>query len=145
MTNNNFTLSPLQESTGLSAGWISGFIDSDGSFGITINGSIVNLVFNLTQHIDNTLLFEKFPIFFGAGSVNFNRGRLVVFNLSSMKILEAQLFPLLAAHPLLTQKQHDFADFKRVHAMKKQKLHLTKAGLEEIRLIKEGMNRGRKF
>lgn len=139
----NYTLTSKQQLTGLSPGWLSGLIDSDGSFGIYIQGSNVRLTFNLTQHINDFVLFQSFPEYFGGGSVSINRGRLVVYNLSNRLILETYLFPLLGAHPLMTQKKHDFADFKRVYAMLKRKEHLTLKGLDEIRQIKEGINRGR--
>lgn len=147
--NNNYILSPLQQSTGLHPGWLSGFIDSDGSFGVVTSptkiarGFSVTLTFTLGQHINDSQLFTLFPIFFGAGGVYIKQGRLVVYTLSQINPLETQLFPLLAAHPLMTQKRHYFEDFKRVHAMIKRKEHLTVKGVEEIRIIKAGINRGR--
>ena len=40
-------------------------------------------------------------------------------------------------------KSKDFYDFKRAAELMKNGAHLTPEGLEEIRLIKMGMNRGR--
>ena len=42
-------------------------------------------------------------------------------------------------------KALDFADFCRAAELMKEKKHLTKEGLEEIRQIKAGMNQGRKL
>jgi hypothetical protein len=38
----------------------------------------------------------------------------------------------------------DFEDFKKVAELMEKKEHLTLEGIEKIRKIKEGMNRGRK-
>lgn len=40
-------------------------------------------------------------------------------------------------------KAKDFADFKKVAELMDSKSHLTEYGLESIRKIKAGMNRGR--
>jgi hypothetical protein len=138
-----YFLNNQQLSTGLCACWLSGFIDSDGSFGVYINNKNVVLTFSLGQHVDNYNLFKLFPIFFGGGSVLINSDRLVVYKLSQQAALENHLIPLLEAYPLMTQKRHDFEDFKRILSMVKNKKHLTEKGLDEIRAIKAGMNRGR--
>jgi len=150
MNNNNYNITTVQESTGLCPGWISGFIDSDGSFSVnlarsttTALGYTVSLSFTLTQHLNNLELFNLFPVYFGTGSVFCSRERLVYYKMGEMHTFETQLFPLLEAHPLMTQKRLDYADFKRVCAMVKRREHLTPNGLNQICLIKEGMNRGR--
>lgn len=42
-------------------------------------------------------------------------------------------------------KSRDFEDFKKVAELMKKGAHLTLEGLEEIKQIKVGMNKGRKI
>ena len=47
-------------------------------------------------------------------------------------------------YPIVGVKALDFSDFCKASKLIKDKAHLTEKGLENIRLIKAGMNRGRK-
>lgn len=147
MTNNNNTTSII-----ITPSWLSGFIDGDGSFSIAILpnpiitvGFQVQLVFTLTQHFRDLELLKNIAIFLGGGTtyhqVKTNVTHLRVRNIN---IIGDTLLPLLEKYPLHTKKQHDLADFKRVYNMMKNNEHITLAGLAQIRLIKAGMNRGRK-
>ena len=42
-------------------------------------------------------------------------------------------------------KAHDFEDFCKVAELMQEKKHLTKEGIEQIKNIQGGMNRGRKW
>jgi len=53
------------------------------------------------------------------------------------------LIPLFDKYKIIGVKYQDYLDFKRVVELVKKKDHLTVAGLEEIKKIKEGMNKGR--
>jgi hypothetical protein len=57
--------------------------------------------------------------------------------------LSEKIIPFFLKHPLHGTKLADYEDFKRVAELMKTKAHLTAEGLEEIRQIKAGMNRGR--
>jgi hypothetical protein len=57
--------------------------------------------------------------------------------------LTNQIVPLLKKYGILGEKSKDFDDFCKVLEMVKIKKHLTKEGLDEIRIIKAGMNTGR--
>lgn len=63
-----------------------------------------------------------------------------VGNLSS---ITENIIPLFKEYPILGEKSKDFSDFCEVLEMIKDKKHLTKEGLEQIRIIKAGMNTGR--
>lgn len=64
-------------------------------------------------------------------------------------------YPILALPPLTStsrlkewrgvksEKAKDYSDFSIVANLMKNKVHLTKSGVAEIRKIKMGMNRGR--
>jgi hypothetical protein len=55
-----------------------------------------------------------------------------------------KIIPFFDKYPLKGSKAKDFADFKKVAEIIRSKAHLTAAGLEQIRIFKAGMNKGRK-
>jgi len=65
------------------------------------------------------------------------------FILTKLSDIIDKLIPFLDKYPLQGVKVLDYADFKQAAAILKSKGHLTEEGLEQIRRIKEGMNRGR--
>lgn len=59
--------------------------------------------------------------------------------------IENKIIPFFIKYPIVGVKAQDFLDFCRVVELIKENKHLTKDGLEQVRKIKEGMNRGRKL
>jgi len=55
------------------------------------------------------------------------------------------IIPFFKKYPPLGIKALDFSDFCKAAELIKNKVHLTKEGLDQIRLIKAGMNKERKF
>jgi hypothetical protein len=130
--------------------WVTGFIDGEGTFAVAIQrnstmalGYQVQLQFVITQHIRDAALMVKFLEFFNCGTVVNDGPTKKQFRIRDFNKLETILFPFLDAYPLQTQKALDVNDFRLVHTMMKDKLHLTQAGLDSIRTIASGMNRGR--
>lgn len=128
--------------------WITGFIDGEGNFQVSLLknntmslGIQVQLSFLVTQHVRDLVLLQHFVPFFGGGTVTANGPDKYNYRLRAFDDFEKVLFPLLKEQPLLTQKRHDAADFMKRDTMMKDGLHLTQAGLDQIRLIKAGMNR----
>lgn len=68
-------------------------------------------------------------------------GDIVVSGLSD---ITAKIIPFFEKYPIVGVKALDFVDFCKASKLIKDKAHLTESGLENIRLIKAGMNRGRK-
>lgn len=68
-------------------------------------------------------------------------GNFVVSRLSD---ITAKIIPFFEKYPILGVKASDFSDFCEASKLIKDKAHLTDSGLEQIRLIKAGMNRGRR-
>ena len=56
-----------------------------------------------------------------------------------------KIIPFYKKYPIVGVKVLDFNDFGKIAEMIKDKKHLTKEGLEEIKKIKSRMNTGRKF
>jgi hypothetical protein len=53
------------------------------------------------------------------------------------------MIPFFTSYPILGVKAKDFSDFKKVAKLMNSGAHLTAEGLEQIRHIQVGMNRGR--
>jgi hypothetical protein len=54
-----------------------------------------------------------------------------------------KIIPFFDKYKIIGVKFQDYLDFKRVAELMKTKDHLTTIGLEKIKKIKEGMNKGR--
>lgn len=57
--------------------------------------------------------------------------------------ISSKIIPFFKEYPLQGVKANDFADFCKVAELMRSEAHLTKDGLEEIKQIKSGMNKGR--
>jgi hypothetical protein len=56
-----------------------------------------------------------------------------------------KIIPFFEKHPIIGVKSQDFSDFCDVALLMKDKKHRTLDGLNQINLIKAGMNKGRIF
>jgi len=135
----------------LNPNWIVGFIDGEGCFHVSISknksmklGYQVSLEFSITQHIRDKELMNKLVDFFGCGYVINDTPMKLQYRIRDRQDLSMKLFPFLDQNSLLTVKSLDYLDFKLVHSMLEDKLHLTPEGLDKIRTIQAGMNLNRK-
>ena len=128
--------------------WVRGFASAEGCFSVNFSKSTssksvkVHLVFQLTQHSRDEKLMWSFIDYFDCGSV-YKDANNFVFRVSNVADIDNKIIPFFQEYPILGNKKEDFQDFCHITAMVKNKKHLTVEGLEEIRLIKAGMNRGR--
>jgi hypothetical protein len=136
----------------LDPNWIAGFTDGDGSFGVLTRkssthkiGLQVSLEFDITQHARDVLLFKNFPEFFNCGKVYVKSNNAVGFKVQKLSDITDRIIPFFKKYPIQGVKLKDFHDFCLVAELMKNKAHLTEEGLNRIRLIKAGMNTGRKF
>jgi hypothetical protein len=60
-----------------------------------------------------------------------------------LKDLSEIVIPLFKSMPLQGAKSKDLADFSKAVDIMKVKGHLTNEGLDQLRKLKTGMNRGR--
>jgi hypothetical protein len=67
----------------------------------------------------------------------------VDYSVTKFSDLTHKIIPFFQKYPVKGVKSYDFEDFCKVAELMKNKAHLTPEGLEEIRLIKSGMNKGR--
>ena len=130
--------------------WLAGFTSAEGCFFIDIReskthsvGFQVIIVFQLTQHERDKLLMKSFISFFQCGTIRKNR-TWIDYRVTRLEDILNKIIPFFKKYPIRGVKALDFKDLCEVAELMKQKKHLTKEGLEKIKKIKAGMNRGRK-
>ena len=69
----------------------------------------------------------------------------VHFTITKFTDLTEKIIPFFKKYPVLGVKSKDFADWCQAADLRKNKSHLTAEGLDQIRKIKAGMNKGRKI
>jgi hypothetical protein len=85
---------------------------------------------------------RSLPEYLACGDVCVN-ATIVDFKVNKFTDLTDKVIPFFEKYRLQGAKSKDLADFCRVAELIKNKAHLTASGLEQIRKIKTGMNRGR--
>jgi len=123
--------------------FVSGFIDAEGSFTTTVyykNRWCVNSVFKISLHKKDVELLKSIQTFFGVGRVTV--GVSADYRVEKIGDLVNVIIPHLDKYPLISKKKADYVLFKRIVFMMKDKLHLTKEGVQEIINIKASMNKG---
>lgn len=108
-------------------------------------GEAVHLEFQITQHIRDETLMKMFVSYFKAGKNNNSGDAAIDFRVAKSSDIQDKIlpFPFFDKYPIIGVKSQDFEDFKKVAELIKNKAHLTNEGLENIRLIKARMNKGR--
>lgn len=107
-----------------------------------LSGYQVRLKFQLTQHSGDEQLIRSLVEFFGCGNVYLSR-ESVNYCVENFADLTEKIIPFYNKHAIIGVKFLDFSDFCRVALLMKGKKHRTQLGLDQIRLIKAGMNYGR--
>ena len=132
--------------------WLAGFTSAEGSFIINIKksntrvGIQVILVFQLTQHSRDEKLMISIIAYMNCGGINKAKTRPKELNYVVTKFddIVNKIIPFFLKYPIRGVKALNFADWCKVAELINEKKHLTKEGLETIKKIKAGMNRGRK-
>jgi hypothetical protein len=130
--------------------WISGFVDGEGTFDIKIYSSKTNvgfavqLRFRIPQHERDFKLIELIMKYFGSGSIEkHTRHPAVTLVINKFSTIIEQIIPFFESHPLKSVKFCDYLDWCNVAKIMSNKAHLTQEGLNLIRTIKSGINKGR--
>lgn len=101
----------------------------------------MGLVFQITQHSKDFEFMQNFINFWGCGRISKRSDGVVVdFIVTKFSDLTEKVLPFFERMPLHGLKQKNLADFCKVASIMKAKGHLTPEGLDEIKLIKGGMN-----
>jgi hypothetical protein len=95
----------------------------------------------LSQHSRDRVLLESFVNYIGCGRFYpISTRNEVYFITSTFSDIYRNIIPLFLKYPLLGSKQQDYLDFVKVAELIRSKDHLTKEGLEMIKMIKSNMN-----
>ena len=134
----------------LHAEWITGFVNGEGCFHVGINrhtdlkcGYQVLPEFTVVQHERDVNLLHQLRTYFGCGVVRTNHGDRWAYRVRGKMDLLHHIVPFFIEHPLKSEKRAEFESFRRVLELMEAGDHLTVSGVEKIRRIAGGMNRGR--
>ena len=129
---------------------MAGFCTGESNFFITVQkskskiGFTTSLRFSIAQHSRDLFLLESFAAFFNCGYVTNYKNRLICeFIVTKIDHILEHIIPFFEKYQIKGVKYLDFLDFCKVAQLMKNKQHLTKDGLEKIKLIKSEMNRNR--
>lgn len=132
--------------------WISGFVSGEGNFDVRIPstnsklGYRVQLRFRITQHSRDIRLMEKIVEYFGSGKIYKYNGRsavsLIIVDFTNITNV---IIPFFNKNPIIGIKLYDYLDWCKIHSLMVNRSHLTVEGINSIRKIKSGMNKGRSF
>jgi hypothetical protein len=131
--------------------WLAGFTSGEGSFFLQIStspnrvGFRVKLRYSITQHSLDAKLITSFQEYLGCGGVYIHSENAVVFVVTRFSDIHEKIIPFFSKYQIQGVKALDFVDFCKAAEILKSKAHLTSGGLEQIRKLKAGMNRGRKM
>jgi hypothetical protein len=133
----------------LDAGWVTGFVDGEGCFHVGINphpdmrsGHQVLPEFTVVQHKRDAQVLHGLKAYFGCGVVRTNHGDRLAYRVRSLEHLLQRIVPFFQKHSLKTKKHIDFMKFRDVLLLMEKGEHLHPDGIEKIRSIAAGMNRG---
>ena len=132
--------------------WIAGFVSAEGNFDVRLPstnsklGYRVQLRFRITQHIKDIILMEKIIKYFSAGKLYKYGGKNAVsLSLVDFTDITNIIIPFFNENSIIGIKLYDYLDWCKIHSLMINRLHLTVEGINSIRKIKSGMNRGRDF
>ena len=131
--------------------WIAGFTSGEGCYKIIVAktsntkvGFRVLLGFQITQHTRDEKLMTSLITYFGCGIIEKDpRGPNLYYSVYKFSDNYGKIIPFFKKHKIVGIKSEDFADWCKVAELIEAKDHLTSSGLDKIREIKSGMNKGR--
>lgn len=134
----------------LDPNFITGFIDAEGSFVISIQkepknktGWTIKSRLSISLHEKDIAILKQIKNYFeGVGSITKEGKNVVQYRVASLPDLTNIVIPHFDKYPLITKKKADFILFKQIIELKNRKEHLTKEGLIKVLAIKESINLG---
>lgn len=129
---------------------ITGFIDAEGSFVVTIvkdtkrtSGYNVTVLFEIGLNSSDKLLLTRIKNTLGAGNIYYKASdNTYRWKISNIDDLVNVIIPHLKKYPLLTQKRADFELFTKIVEIMQNKGHTTIEGLQQIINLKASLNLG---
>ncbi len=132
--------------------WIAGFVSGEGNFyvhiakGTTKIGYRVQLRFRITQHIRDIKLMESIMLLLGSGSIyKYPKQSAINITIMNSSDISNKIIPFFNEYPIMGVKLYDYLYWCKIHNLILDGSHLTPEGINIIRNIKAGMNKGRDF
>jgi len=127
--------------------WLVGFVDAEGCFYIKKTKLQIILTFSISQHTRDYDLLNIIKKYLDCGLIEKVSTRPNQSTFITYKFLDIfeKIIPFFKTYSLLGIKLLNFQDFNQAALLIKDKKHLTDIGKEKIKLLKSGMNTGRKF
>jgi hypothetical protein len=129
--------------------WITGFVDGEGCFHVSINASgtmkcgyQVLPEFTVVQHERDVAVLHALKAYFGCGVVRRNHDDRMAYRVRALDHLLGRIVPFFVKYPLKTRKRVEFEKFRDVLLVMREGDHLTDEGVDRIRDIAGRMNRG---
>ena len=138
----------------LTADYVVGLVDGEGSFAVHFNQSQRRRAkleprFCLKLRAEDRIVLDELCGFFECGQVYIQRDRrpnhslCYRFEVSNRQELIEKIIPFFDQHPLRTpSKQRDFAVFRRILALVRDNAHRADSGLASLRQLAALMHRG---
>lgn len=131
--------------------WLAGFVSGDGSFKSILKksesikvGFQSILVFQITQHARDVKLMESLISYLGCGFIEKDsRGPWLYYTVTNFSDIQGKIIPFFHQYKIIGSKYGDYMDWCKIALIMQNKNHLTPEGLNEIRALKGGMNKGR--
>jgi len=124
-------------------GWICGFVDGEGNFGVSINyknnipcGIEVKPYFSVSQKAHSLESLKKLHDFFKCGGIKYSKpDGTYKYEVRNIDDLNLYILPFFRGNSLLTKKGEDFVTFNEICKLMFTDQHFEKEGLKSI-LIK---------
>ena len=138
--------------SGIAAYYITGFVDGEGCFSVTIQksknvklGIQVIPEFHVSQHQNRTEVLQEIKRAFGCGYIKANdpsnpKDMTSVYVVRNLKDLLNKVIPFFKKYPFISNKQNDFEKFVQVVGFMDKGKHLEKDGLVKILKMAFSMN-----
>ena len=127
--------------------WVSGFVDGEGCFHVSINkvpkmsnGWQVLPEFRIVQHSRDEAILHRLRDFFGCGRVVLNRGTQKELRIRRLNDLK-RIVEFFSDFQLQSKKRKDFEMFRDIINAMTRREHLEENGLASIAKIAWQMNR----
>ena len=127
--------------------WISGFVDGEGCFHVSINkqpkmslGWQVLPEFRVVQHQRDEAILHRIKDAIGCGNVVVNHGDRKELRVRGLENLNG-VVKFFSKNRLQTSKRGNFEIFAKIISLMNEEQHLNKRGLQEIAKLASKMNR----
>ena len=143
--------------SGIASYYITGFVDGEGCFSITIQrsknvklGIQVIPEFHVSQHQNRTEVLRAIQKRFSCGYIKPNNPRnpkdlTSVYVVRNLADLQNKVIPFFQKYPFISSKQQDFEKLSKVVNMMSKGEHLKRDGLAAILKLAFSMNASGKY